>query len=107
MVSSNHTTSPSENFSSVPVQELQVLNSAWAFSTSRTMSYTMQDFIDQGLSWNFSKAMAISKDGSLPVFLENNYDVHFNYELEIQEHMQHSVAFHAQMMGDIITCIKP
>ena len=66
------------------------------------MSHTIQDSIDQGLSWNFAEAMATSIDGSVPVFLGNDYYARHNYKLEIQECMQHLVAFHAEMMGAIM-----
>ena len=70
------------------------------------MSHAMQDYINQGFSWNFDEAMVASIENNILVFLGNYYNACHDYVLEVQEHMHHPIAFHAEMMGNICTCIN-
>ena len=83
MINSKCTTLTSTNFPRVLVQELQVANPAWVLGTSShgrqcTMSHTMHDSIEWGLSWDFVEAMATSIDSSVPVFLGSDDDARHN-----------------------------
>jgi len=68
----------------------------------RTMSRRMQDATAQGLIQNFNQAMLSTAPRDQPILLGNDFDVRHDYELAIQERMRHPIAFHAEMMGDIM-----
>ena len=46
--------------------------------------------------------MAACIDRNILVFLGNDYNACHDYNHEVQEHMCHPIAYHAEMMGDIM-----
>ncbi len=66
------------------------------------MTHHMQDATSQGLLRNFNQAMLSTTLHDRPVFLGNDFDVKHDIEVAMQEHMCHPIAFHAEMMGNIM-----
>ncbi len=66
------------------------------------MSRCMHDATAQGLLQNSNQAMLSTCPHDQPILLDNDFDVRHSYELAIQECMWHPIAFHAEMMGDIM-----
>ncbi len=62
----------------------------------------MQDAKAQSLLWNVNQAMLSKVPCDQPIFLGNNFEVKHEYDLVMQECMQHPIAFHAEMMGEIM-----
>ncbi len=62
----------------------------------------MQDAISQSLLCNVNQAMRSTTPCDQLIFIGNDFDVRHNYELVMQECMHHPIAFHDEMMGDIM-----
>ena len=69
------------------------------------MSCIIHDSVEEGLSQNFAWALSANinqKTIDPIVFLCNGYDLKHDAELGMQEQIKHPIAFHAEMMGDIM-----
>ncbi len=62
----------------------------------------MQDATADGYLHNFAQAMAAYTPDNIPIFLGNNFCAWHDYELSLQEQMQHPITFYAKMNGDIM-----
>ncbi len=69
----------------------------------RKMTQHMQESTAQGVMKNFNQEMQASiKNPSYeaPIFIGNDFDIRYDYKLQLQECIQHPISFHAEMRND-------